>query len=370
MKKGELKPFERWIFESYSVSGEGLGLFRIIASLFILFFLIPGMGFEHYRYLSELPPDFYNPPPGPMQLFDQFPPFVVFQILYSLVALSVLGMLVGYHTKISSILSGIFILMLQGLVYSIGKVNHEILVPLVPIVMSFSNWGNCFSIDSLKPEGEQKNVESWPLVLLSVFIGFMMFTSGWPKILGGWLDPSTHAVKAHLLNQFFVKEREAFLAAQAIQINSEIFWEFLDWITIIFEIGFLVSVRKAKWFRFFLIVAVCFHFSTKMLLNISFLPNFLAYAAFLNWGRIYLANKSFYQRLVMNQELNAKNRSVAWFIVLVTLFFGILKWLSMQKIFLVNSDLMLHESIFLFFAVLVVIYISLKFAFRRCRKFT
>ncbi|WP_234573099.1 hypothetical protein [Rhodohalobacter sp. 614A] len=367
MKEKDLKPFERWIFETYTVSAEGLGLYRIIASLFILFFLIPGMGFDHYQYLASLPADFYNPPPGPMMLFDGFPSFIIFQVLYGLALLSVFAMLVGYQTKWASISSGIFILVLQGLIYSIGKVNHEVLVPLGPILMAFTNWGNRFSIDSMKPPEikTERPVESWPLVLLSIFIGFMMFTSGWPKILGGWLDPSTHAVKAHLFNQFFVHEREAYLAGYAIQINSQIFWEFLDWITIIFEIGFLISIRKSKWFRFFLVIAVLFHFSTKMLLNISFLPNFLAYAAFLNWDQIYKSNKSIFQNWAGYDEKRARNKSVTWFIIPILILFSILKWISVQKFFLVESDLMLHESIFLFFAVLVVLYICIKSLFRR-----
>lgn len=363
MKVNKANSFNRWIFETYTVSSEGLGLYRILSSLFILFFLIPGMGFDHFQYLSSLPADFYNPPPGPMMLFEGFPLFIVFQMLYAFAVLSVLAMLLGYRTKWASILSGLFILILQGLIYSIGKVNHEILVPLVPILMAFSNWGNSFSIDSLKPperKTDTSTIASWPLVLLSVFIGFMMFTSGWPKILGGWLDPTTHAVKAHLFNQYFVHEREAYLAGYAVQINSQIFWEILDWITIIFEIGFLVSIRKAKWFRFFLVFAVFFHFSTKMLLNISFLPNFLAYAAFLNWGQIYQSNKSFFKKWAGYDDEKAGKHSVGWLVIPVIILFSILKWISVQKFFLVESDLMLHESIFLFFAVLVVLYISIR----------
>lgn len=368
MRADHSKPFDRWIFDSYDVKSEGLGLYRIVASLFILFFLIPGAGFEHYRYLSSLPSDFYNPPPGPLALLDTFPPFTVFQILYALVILSVLSMLIGYRTKLASILSGIFILFLQGLIYSIGKVNHEILVPLVPIIMAFSHWGNSFSIDAVRPNARTPEAESWPLVLISLFIGFMMFTSGWPKILGGWLDPSTHAVKAHLLNQFFVHDREAFLAGYAIQINNDLFWELLDWGTIVFEIGFLIAVRKAKWFKLFLVMAVFFHFSTKMLLNISFLPNFVAYAVFLPWHRLYLSNLAIFQRVTGLNKKRSELGSVTFIIVSVTTLFATLKLISHQEWFYLDSDLMLHESVFLFFALFVVLWISTQYLLERNRK--
>lgn len=356
---------DRWIFETYQVSSEGLGLFRIFSSLFLLFFLIPGQGLNHYQYLSSLPPDFYAPPPGPMMLLDSFPPYFIFQGIYALIILFTLGMLLGYQTKRMSILAGIFILLMQGLIYSVGKVNHEIMVPLVPVLMAFSNWGNSFSIDSWRNPEPNRNPESWPLVLLSLFIGFMMFTSGFPKILGGWLDPSTHAVKAHLFRQFFAHEREAFLAGYAIQFQNDLFWELLDWATILFEIGFLIAVRKARWFRIFLVMAVFFHFSTKMLLNISFLPNFLAYSAFLNWSAIYQSNQMMVQRFFSYVEEKAKKMSVLLFVLLTIILFTILKWISIREVFEIDSDLMIHESIFLSFAVIVVTIISIKSLFNR-----
>lgn len=362
--------FDRWIFDTYKVSSEGLGLFRICGSLFLLFFLIPGRGLEHYRYLSLLPADFYLPPPGPMMLFDSFPPFIVFQVIYGLIILFTLGMLFGYRTKMTSILAGIFIFMMQGLVYSVGKVNHEILVAIFPILMAFSNWGVSFSVDSIRNTGKKRKPESWPLVMLSLFIGFMMFTAGFPKILGGWLDPSTHAVKAHLFRQFFVHEREAFLAGYAIQFQYDLFWELLDWITVLFEVGFLVAVLRATWFRSLLIFVVFFHFSTKLLLNISFLPNFLAYAAFLNWTEIYQTNRQNVQQLLNISREKAGNISVFLFAVLVAVVFSILKWISINQIFDLKSDLMIHESIFLFIAVIIVTIISFKWLFRREKSYS
>lgn len=357
--------FDRWIFDTYQVSNEGLGLFRICGSMFLLFFLIPGRGLEHYRYLASLPADFYMPPPGPMMLLESFPPFIVFQIIYGLIILFTLGMLVGYRTKMMSILAGISVLVMQGLVYSVGKVNHEILVATFPIVMAFTNWGNSFSIDSVRNTEKKQNPESWPLVLLSLFIGFMMFTAGFPKILGGWLDPSTQAVKAHLFRQFFVHEREAFLAGYAIQFHNDLFWELFDWVTIVFEIGFLIAVWKAKWFRLFLIIVVFFHFSTKLLLNISFLPNFLVYAAFLKWSAVYQFNQRKVQQVLDVPKEKAGKISAMLFAVLIAVVFGILKWISINQIFEIKSDLMIHESIFLFIAVIIVTVISLKWLFQR-----
>lgn len=359
------KSFDEWIFDTYSVSNEGLGLFRICGSLYILFFLIPGRGLSHYEFLSSLPNDFYLPPPGPMMLFESFPPYIVFQVIYGLIILFVIGMLVGYRTKLMSISSGIMILVMQGLIFSIGKTNHEILVALTPIIMSFTNWGNSFSVDSIRATTKKEKPESWPLVLLSLFVGFMMFTAGFPKILGGWLDPSTQAVNAHLFRQFFVHNREAFLAGYAIQFHNDFLWEILDWITILFEIGFLVAVWKAHWFRFMVMFVVFFHFSTSLLLNISFMPNFIAYAAFLNWDKIYQAIK---RRVQLNGDLSpvrAEKISVFLFIGSVFAVFSILKWISLSDFISLNSDLKIHESLFLFMAIIVVTSIALNWIFEK-----
>ena len=367
MKKNNATKLDRWIFESFEVTAEGLGLFRIFSSLFILFFLIPGNGVSHFQYLSSLPSDFFAPPPGPMMLFDGFPSFIFFQTILTLLVISLLSMAVGYRTQLFSILSGLLILVLQGFVYSVGKINHEILIPVVPVLMSFSNWGSCFSIDSWMERNKSKDVYSWPLTLLALLIAFMMFTAGFPKILGGWLNPTTQAVKGHVLNQFFVKGRSALLAPYAIQISYAWLWEFLDWSTILFEIGFIIALWRARWFKLFLMIAVFFHYSTQLLMNISFLPNFLAYGAFLNWDRIYQSNKAFFLRLTGADEKKAGKRSIIWLVTLIITLFLILKWISIQQLFLVDSDLMVHETIFLSFAVIAVIYISLKYLFSRKR---
>lgn len=158
MKENATRKLDRWIFESFEVTGEGLGLFRIFASLFLLFFLIPGEDLSYYRYLASLPADFFAPPPGPMMLFDEFPPFF-FQVISFLLVVALLAMLIGYRTRWASVIAGILILILQGFVYSVGKVNHEILTSTVPIVMAFTNWGACFSIDSMQGRTKHTRVK-------------------------------------------------------------------------------------------------------------------------------------------------------------------------------------------------------------------
>ncbi|CAN5275206.1 hypothetical protein BH23BAC3_BH23BAC3_16640 [soil metagenome] len=346
--------FEQWIFDSYSPGANGLALYRIFASLFFLFFLLPDFGF--YSTLASFPADFFTPPPGPMMLFEDFLPAWLLQLVHILLILSWVCVLVGFKTKIASASAGIFMLILQGFMFSLGKVNHEILLSVTPIVMAFSNWGAAYSFDSLKG-GVAKETQGWPLVLLALFIGFMMFSAGVPKILGGWLDPSTQATKGHLLNQYFVRGRQDLLAETAIQIDAVWLWELLDWATIVFEVGFLIVVLKAGWFRLFVCFAVLFHFSTMMTLNIAFLANFMAYAAFFKWDKLYQRME---EKYLAGYSRKQTNSMVFFFAMSVFLFFAILRWASEAEVLMTYTEPSLHEVVLLSFFLLIVGILAIK----------
>lgn len=273
--------FEHWIFNSFQPAAEGLALYRIFTALFILFFALPS--FNTYVFLGNLPSDFFAPPPGPMMLFDGFPPEEVLLTVHILLITSLITLCLGWRTKISSFGVGIFMLTLNGFIYSLGKIDHFILVPVVPLIMAFSGWGATYSVDKLRSKSAMETPQGWPLVLLALLIGFMMFTAGFPKILGGWLHLDTQATQGHYFKQFFVRGRQDLLAPYGQHIGR-FWWEVLDYVTIAFEVGFLVAIINPRSTRIFICIAVLFHFCTMLILNISFLPNFLAYAAFINWA--------------------------------------------------------------------------------------
>lgn len=346
--------FENWIFNSYSPTAEGIALYRIFAALFFLIFLLPDVAF--YTTLNSLPNDFFTPPPGPMMLLDQFPPELFLRSVHILLIISWVCILVGFKTKWSSILAGLSMLVLQGFMFSLGKINHEILLSVTPIVMAFSNWGAAFSVDS--KYGIENKTEGWPLVLLALFIGFMMFTAGFPKILGGWLDPSTQATRGHLFNQFFVRERQELLAEFAVRFDVAFVWEFLDWATIIFEIGFLVAVWKAGWTRLFICFAAIFHFSTMMTLNIAFLPNFLAYAAFIKWNTVFQSLKRF-QSAIGSQTMMLSSEKFVWILAIVlSLVLLLIRFLSNAGVLMSQEEPSLHELVLLTVAMIIVLIIG------------
>lgn len=335
-----------WADEWTSVSPEGLGVMRIFTALFLLCFLIPGEGMNHLHWIAGLPDALYAPPPGPMMLGSGFPSVGLLLILQAAAGISLICMLFGYQTRAASLSAGTFLLVLQGIFFSVGKIDHEILIPMVPLLMAFSNWGYRYSVDERRGESVNLMPQSWPLTMIALLIGFMMFTAGFPKILGGWLDPSTQATTGHLLNQIVVRERDELLAVSALMTHVPVFWELLDWGTVIFEVGFLIAVFKRKWFLIFLCAAVLFHFSTMLTLNIAFLPNFVAYALFLNWDSIH--------EKFRNIAGSAGNMPLFFGAVMALLFLAVISADTLIPV-LKETDLRLYEAILVSGAVLVVV---------------
>jgi hypothetical protein len=216
--------------------------------------------------------------------------------------------------------------------------------------MAFSGWGKSLSVDSLMKSKSHtvREVQNWPLVLLALMLGFMMFTAGFPKILGGWLDVGTQATYGHYFKQFFLNGRQDLLASHALAIENKIAWELLDYGTVVFETGFLLAIMHPKSTRVFVCIAVIFHFSTMVLLNIAFLPNFLAYAAFLNWTSIHQKT----------EQIFSSERSAP--VVSIFLFFGVI----LAIVFIanhigvpdLNSDLRTSEFYLLLTALSIALY--------------
>jgi uncharacterized membrane protein YphA (DoxX/SURF4 family) len=283
MSKNFSTKFSSWIFDSFQISARGLALYRILYALFVLCFMLPPP--ELYTFLGNLPGDFFAPPPGPMMFFGGFPPEAILLIFHYLLVAALLFLVAGLFTKWSSLGVGILLILLKGFIYSLGKIDHDIIIIVVPFVMAFSGWGMKYSLDSQRIDEDKIEQTSWPLTLLALFIGFMMFTAGFPKIIGGWLDINTHATQGYFFKQYIVQGRQDLLAIYGFNV-ADLFWELADYGTVLFEIGFLIAVVNPRSTRVFICLAVLFHLSTMLMLNIAFLPNFIAYAAFLNWDWI------------------------------------------------------------------------------------
>ena len=277
---------QRWIFDSYDVTGRGLAAYRMTFAIFTLLFLTPGHNpYFDFSPLGTLPDVYYLPPPGVMQLFDGFPSSLFFDGLHAAIILALTAVLFGYRTRLASISTSILMMVGFGFFYSLGKINHNFVFVLLPFVMAFSNWGAAWSVDAFRKH-ESAPPRSWPIVLLMMILGFAMFTAGFPKILGGWLDVSTQGAESRFIRGFYASGRQDLLAPYLLSLRPDWLWELQDWATVFFEIGFLFAILHQATTRLFAILAVFFHTGVTLVMNIAFLPNFIIYAAVLPWPEI------------------------------------------------------------------------------------
>jgi uncharacterized membrane protein YphA (DoxX/SURF4 family) len=288
---------EKWLFESFTVSPESLGLYRIAFAAYPLLFGVPS-----FVWISTNPQVFWAPAPSLARFFSGFPDYLVLQLLSSLVCLLFIMLLFGYKTRLVSITLTTTLIVANSFRYSFGKIDHDIMVVITPLVMSFSAWGARFSLDSRqrKNGGYDSAVDrSWPIALMALFVAFGFFSAGLPKALK-WIDfdLSTSGVRSWVQASVFWG-RESLLVPFFANITNTLFWEALDILAVAFEIGFLFALVWPKVFRLYVGLAVLFHFNNHLMLNIAFEEYMIVYLLFLNWQPVvsYLEKKGLLDKL-------------------------------------------------------------------------
>lgn len=275
---------DRIIFKSFNLSNEALGFYRICFCVFLIL-----VGVPVFTWIKKFPDIFFNPPPISIgALFTTFPSYFFLFFLSICVCILTVLLLFGVKPKLVSLLLGFFILIGKSFSYSLGKIDHDFLVWLTPMVMAFSNWGKAFTIHTVKvkSENDANSDRSWPVTLMALFLCLAMFSAAVPKIMGGWLNFSTQAVRAHLLSSYFQEGRQDFLAPYFLKLKSRAFWEMFDYAAIIFESTFLFALMKPNIFRGYVYMAILFHVMNLLMLNISFTGNCIFYLLFIDWKMV------------------------------------------------------------------------------------
>lgn len=272
--------FDRWA-ASGAFTYSDLAIYRIVYSVLVLISL------PQISFVSSFPDSLYAPAPGPFRLLSGVPPQPILFTIQVLLALSLACLVVGLHTRLASLATGVLFLVSFGFLYSFGKVDHAILVAVVPLVLCGSGWGERLSLDSLRRNGHGASPVSppqWPLRLLALLIGLAFSTAALAKYRSGWLDTSTQSAQGHFLKKYVAEGRTDGLAPLLADLHSRAAWELIDWLTVAIEIGMLVAVVTWPTFRAMLAVACVFHLSILLTLGIAFSSNVIAYGAFVGWA--------------------------------------------------------------------------------------
>jgi len=269
--------FDAWV-ERGGYTSRDVSIFRIVyASVAVVFF-------PSYSWIARFDDSFFQPAPGPMRLFVGFPPAPFFYLLDGVVGIALLCVLLGLFTVPASVVLSLALLVGEGFAFSFGKIDHSILFVLTPLFLSAAGWGDHFSVDAMRRRGVNapSRMTSGMLRAFAVFVGVCFVTGALPKIRGGWLDPSTQATFAFVI-QRVERGRSDWLIGPLSSLHVPIAWEALDWATVSLEFGLLFLVIQWRAWRVGLSFAALFHLGVLVSLDIDFWMNVLAYGAFVQW---------------------------------------------------------------------------------------
>src|SRR5262245_19503126 len=217
-----VKWLDCWIFESFCIRITDLAAYHILSCIYVLLTCLPSA-----TWLRHAPPAFFSPPASLAALFTTFPSSSLLLGLNVLASLFLSMLLIGLYTRVASVGTTITLLLLNSWAYSLGNINHDILLVITPFVLAFSGWGNALSLDARGRGTPLPDTRkgSWSLTLLALLIGIAMFTTGWAKVSTGWLNPATLSTYGHFLNNYFATGRHTWIAEHALQMDSFWLWK-------------------------------------------------------------------------------------------------------------------------------------------------
>jgi len=272
-------PISRWIFEEYRLGENSLAMGRILLATSLLAFEYP-----RYLWMAKFPESFYNPPLGLGIFFCQQPPGWVMWSFMAALTVMMLGLLVGWKTRVMAISLALVTLVANSFDYSHGKITHDILWIAALFFVAFSGSERRYSVDALKRTFSGQ-VPGWPLAMLAMIVSLGMLSAALPKIMSGWLAFDTQNVRGHVINNMFATGRLTWLGGLMLKYGSTVFWEFLDWSTIGIEVAFVLAMFSRKAFAVVCALAVAFHVGVHFSMDIFFLSNLIAYGMFVEWER-------------------------------------------------------------------------------------
>jgi len=341
------KFYEEWIFNAYLCTSFQLGLFRIAFTFILIFFIgVPQFSIK----IINFPDGFFNPPPLFGQFFSDIPPILYFKITDVILYIGFFCTLIGLLTKVCGIISASICIVNFGFIFSTGKIDHSFLVWFTLFMMSFSGWGKNFSIDSIIFNTKNIKVQMWPISLLSLSLGFAFFTAGLIKLVSGWLGSSDSMVRAFFLRNYYIQQKQDYMANFFENFNFQLFWEIGDWFTILFEIGFLVVVFQTSIFRFFTLLAIIFHGMIMLMMNISFHAFFSVYLLF--WTPLIPK-----QIVIRAQDIFHKltqNRLKLLSTILILFIFYFVRISISENVFATYKDILIFSAFILNLYILII----------------
>lgn len=280
--------FLQWLSAPAKNAAGRMGLYRIIYSFFCLWFFSQ----LEFSELKSVPASEWEPPVlffwlGP-------PPEWFFPVAESVLAASLVLLLLGYRTRLATLLvflSGFSLATVRG---SLLLQERTIVLPIfyVPLLMLFSEWGSTYSIDAITKRHPTPQDESWryiwPARGLMIVLGILYFTSALFKLTGAWVT-NPHFVSRFVLEKSIDSYLDNGLTPNPLGplLARSAFIVPAQYVVLLFEAAFILvlfsSVARAVFFRLVLL----FHSCNTFFLGIPFAAVLSVYAAFPDWQSLY-----------------------------------------------------------------------------------
>jgi hypothetical protein len=157
-----------------------------------------------------------------------------------------------------------------GLRYSTGKIDHDIVLLILPVLLA-KNWGQLLAVFPSTSKPFNPRPVAW-------VIGFYYFSSGCIKLSSGYLDLSQQAIAGWL--EFYIVNYgfSGVLATPILSLPNGAL-ELLDWAAVVFELSMLYLMLKPKLVKFGLILGLMFQLVVYLTFGIDFLKLILVYLA-------------------------------------------------------------------------------------------
>jgi len=250
--------------------------------MFLLFFYSPG-----YGWIGTSPRVFFKPPFLSVAIFfDKFPGTTFFQSIDILLLLCAVFITLGIKSKLSSIAYCVISMVALSFQYSLGKIDHNILLYVMIFCMAFSGWGSSLAL--VPDKAVSSAAQNKCLSALAFILCFAFFTAGFNKALN-WinLDFNKSGTALWVYANYYITFRQ-YLLADFLKGMPFYNLKIMDYLGVAFEVSpLLFLLRSKKAWGTWLLIAALFHLTTLLFLNIAFLTHVIIYATFIDFSKAY-----------------------------------------------------------------------------------
>ncbi len=255
---------------AFLLSDETLAMFRLLFFGMALVAWAPGT----LLWVADYPEWLRTPPPGLPRLATRVPPLIVLHAIDVGIGLSALFGFLGVRTRIAGISLALLTLVHHSFVFSFGKIDHDFLQVAAVFVLSFSGWGNRFTIAELirgnyRQPSESLTRNSQAVSILYAVIAVAFFSAGFAKLRGGWLDPGSQMARNWVVFYDNIAEPRPVLADLSLGLPVWI-WELADIATVGLELGLVALLLLPRLMRLGVVLLIPFHLGVLVTMGIDF----------------------------------------------------------------------------------------------------